>query len=279
MHGENFNGESLNQRNYQHDIDLTEAVGRRIGILLAKGNFEGAFLSLRHAVEKELTTIPARLSEMSLSELGDNEDGIWKKTANAIEDGLGIVFLEQLRGVDAETLAVIPNIGERSIELLAEKLRKHRLPFPIPEHFQLPDEPAFDFATYQLPQPTQPTKERPMSTDATRSLVDAICNASEADIEKIDVEIARHQEDIAKLKQVKKVLEKTVKGNPKPKANGYALETPSERVTKYLRDRNNTADRQIIIEDLGMTAQGLASVIRHSGGKLSVTEEGMVILL
>lgn len=266
----------LTQSSYQHDIHVTEEIGRRIGILLARGNFEGAFQSLRYAIENELTTIPVKLSEMSLSELGNNDDGVWKQTVNQIERSLGVVFIEQLRGVDLETIEAIPNIGERRIKMLAQKLRKAGLPFPIPEHFELPDEPAFDFSTFRIPaQQAAPPQER-MMVDTTRTLVDAICNADESDIEKIDAEIKRLEAMIGKLKQAKKVLGKATK--PKAKTNGVAHDgvSPSAMVREYI-EKYGESHRDDVLRDLGMTGQGLSAVIRHSD-ELGIDADGMVCL-
>lgn len=183
---------------YVHNQSQCEHIGRRIGVLLARGDYEGGFRSLAYAVDHELMEQPASLPELPLAQIA----GIDLRLMNALDVTLGIRVVRDLAGVPVDRIAAIPNVAGRCIEQLAGSLQTVGVPFPVPADF--------DFSKRWAGQSEPEPRRREMSDNGNGhggdTLVDMLSGLGESDLQSIDHEIGKLQKRIAKLKAARKVI-------------------------------------------------------------------------
>lgn len=262
---------------YQYDFDLCERIGRRVGVLLARANFDGAFRSLAYAIEKELHVYETTVADLAIIELPWKDDGDEQlqnkaqRLANAIETGLGHVFLNDLRGVAESDFSDLPVFGTKTMRQLREAIESVGVPFPIPADY------VFSKRCYRPPSPIDPSKYPPTPqaslpiqeqvTMANR-LIDILCDASESDLDDIDKEVAALEAKIEKLRKARKLL------------TGMAVKDggkkPAERVIAYLREHGpqtrDALSKALYIKPQGITATLKSERLAEADGLVHLTE-------
>ena len=119
-----------------YDVEHCTRLSRRIGVLLARGNINGA----RHSLEAawlELTGAGAlSILDRPITEL------LPTREANLLEQHLGAAFLRNLCGVPIEDIRNVPYFGVKALADLQTALMELGVPLPVPPEEEL--EAMFD---------------------------------------------------------------------------------------------------------------------------------------
>lgn len=239
---------------YVHDREQCEAIARRVGVLLSRGNYDGAFHSLRVGIEEELLAVPDEVADISIHQLLDGKDH-GHRTACTLESKLGALFVRDLAGVTAADLHSLPNYGDVTHRELVGALSEVGLRFPFGVH-DLPETPVI-----QIPGSNGAfTVSQPASTPL--SIVDVITNAGPAELAKIDAAIKEHEDAIAKLKR-------------SGRATATKPTSTATTIIAYIR-KNGPAEVADLCEELGLSPRsvGMAATMNKS-----LSREGNTISL
>ena len=253
--------------NYFHDPDVCEQIGRRLGILLARGNYHGAFDSMRYSIEHELVYQSEVLRDLPLISILDT------RTAGAMERHLNAVFLPHLAGITEEDIRAIPNVSDKAVMMIAKALTAIGVPFPVPLDFDFDGElqagkTEFD-DSYTLPQGMLPkgvslteTARREVQVNQSATLVDMILNSNGDNLREIDEEIKRLQARVAKLKRARKVLA-GVCGESGPKSRKAKL---GPRVIEFIQSQGKPLTAVEIAAALDVPTQAVQAAVTKSSG-------------
>ena len=246
---------------YSHDIELCDHICNRIAVLLARGNYDGAFYTLKKAIEEELVEQTIEFDTMAIMEI----ESIDVRLANALEKHLGVIFLRDLRGISPDDIREMPNISHGGVLQVSDALKSLGLPFPLPELFSFP-EPVPKFQHHQEKEVVIVQEEQ-----KARSIADIIANAGEDELCEIDEQIAEYQSKIDKLKKARKVLGGSSSGG-KPKSAGNV----TARIVEFI-DKNGPTLIDEIASELGVHRMAINGACR--GGKLNYDKNTKMVEL
>lgn len=258
------------ERIYKHNFEQCEAIGRRIGVLLAQGNMNGAVHSLKYSIANEIGDRKERLGELSIAQLTRDN-----RTANIIEEALDATFVQDLVGVSVEQLTTAMGVRRASAAHLLRSLESLGIPFPIPHAFPLTATVVVsDFEAPKLPDPNPSPSPLPRRSEPM-SIIDAILNADSDQIKEVDEEIKQTEARLAKLKRARKLLA----GINGSSSSGSPAKPLGPRVIAYLKEHGPSTPRAtaealgVAVQAINMSVTRQKEIVRDGDNNILLSED------
>ena len=113
---------------YRYDFEQCARLGRRVGVLLSRGNLEAARESLEFAWDELSGRKRVVAGEYPVVRI----PGLSIRDVNALDHYLQATFVADLCGRPLSSYEQVPNFGDKALAALRDGLNTIGLPFPLP---------------------------------------------------------------------------------------------------------------------------------------------------
>ena len=249
---------------YRYDFEQCARLGRRVGVLLSRGNLEAARESLEFAWDELSGRKRVVAGEYPVVRI----PGLSIRDVNALEHYLQATFVADLCGRPLSSYEQVPNFGDKALAALRDGLNTIGLPFPLPpadrmdgaldQQIELHDE------LYQKGQLTMTQTQhgqQQLGSENGHLMIDLL-NVKPDDLKRLDEQIRDLESQLQSLKRARKSLAAIVEGKPSTPSRRNKPGGTS-RVFKAIEELGGQSNVDAVAEKTGMSAQA----VRISVGK------------